>query len=179
MGPHGLYRHYGHKFRSKILTIPRHLFFITEYTRKSVADIKYIDIQRIIDINQKIIEIWNARHPEGPETFNVSRDRIEEVLDIVKNSGNGIEFEKSLITKAAYLVGGLAWNQAFSGANKRTAILTSTIFLANNGYSLNIPQNRNPELRQLLFEIQEQREDIDKEMIDKLILYISKQVSKS
>ena len=142
-----------------------------------IKSIKYIERQRIIDINKKIIEIWNSRHPEKPERFDVGVDRIDEVLEIVKNTANSLDYEKSLIEKAAYLVGGLAWNQAFSGANKRTAILACTIFLSENGYRLNIPQSRNPELRQLLFDIQEERCNVNKETIDKIILYITKQVS--
>jgi prophage maintenance system killer protein len=66
-----------------------------------------------------------------------------------------------------------------SGANKRTAILTCTVFLLQNGYQLNIPQNENPELRQLLFDIQEERGQINRQVIDKIILYIGKHVSKS
>jgi death-on-curing family protein len=140
--------------------------------------ITYIDRQRIIDINKKIIQIWNSRHPENPERFDVRVDRIDEVLNIVKNAANDLDYEKSLIKKAAYLVGGLAWNQAFSGANKRTAILACTLFLSENGYRLNIPQNRNPELRQLLFDIQGERYNLNKETIDKIILYITKLVNK-
>jgi death-on-curing family protein len=143
-----------------------------------MRDIKYIDRQKIIGINRNIIQIWNSRHPEKPESFDIGKDRIDEVLDIVRNAANDLDYEHSIIEKAAYLVGGLAWNQAFSGANKRTAILTCTLFLSENGYSLNIPQNRNPELRQLLFDIQENRSHVDREIIDKLILYITKQVRK-
>ena len=99
-------------------------------------------------------------------------------MDIAKNVGNDLDYEKSLIEKAAYLVGGLAWNQAFSGANKRTAILTCTLFFSENRYRLNIPQHKNPELRQLLFDIQEERCDVNRETIDKIILYISELVSK-
>lgn len=157
-----------------------HEFFIIEKTPLCVTKIiKYVDRQRIIDINKKIIELWNSRHPNKPERFDVGPDRIDEVLDIVKNAANDMDYEKSLIEKAAYLVGGLAWNQAFSGANKRTAILTCTLFLLENGYHLNIPQSRNPELRQLLFDIQEERCDVNRETIDKIILYIAKQVSKA
>lgn len=141
--------------------------------------IRYIDRKRIIELNKKIIQMWNSRHPDRPEYFDVGVDRIDEVLKIVKDAANDFEREKSLIEKAAYLVGGLAWNQAFSGANKRTAILTCTLFLFENGYELNIPQNRNPELRQLLFDIQEERGNINRETIDKIILYITKLVSKA
>ncbi|MFY9300120.1 MAG: type II toxin-antitoxin system death-on-curing family toxin [Candidatus Nitrosotenuis sp.] len=139
----------------------------------------YIDREKIITINQKIIKMWNQRHPEKPEFIDVGKDRIDEVLTIVKKSANDLSFEQTLIEKAAYLVGGLAWCQAFSGANKRTAILTCTIFLLQNGYQLRIPQNENPELRQLLFDIQEERGQINRQVIDKIILYIRKHVSKS
>lgn len=141
--------------------------------------IRYIDRKRIIDFNKKIIQIWNSRYPDRPEYFDVGIDRIDEVLKIVKNVANDLEHEKSLVEKAAYLVGGLAWSQAFSGANKRTAILTCTLFLLENGYKLDIPQSRNPELRQLLFDIQEDRGSINREIIDKIILYITKLLRKT
>lgn len=144
-----------------------------------IKPIKYIDRNRIIDFNRKIIQLWNSRYPDRPEYFDVGIDRIDEVLKIVKDVANDLEHEKSLIEKAAYLVGGLAWNQAFSGANKRTAILTCTLFLFENGYKLNIPQNRNPELRQLLFDIQEERGSINRKIVDKIILYITKLVRKA
>ena len=143
------------------------------------SSIKYLDRQRIVDVNRKIIHLWNARHPNKPESIDVGADRLDQVLDIVKNTANDLPFEKSLIEKAAYLLGGIAWAQPFSGANKRTAILSCTIFLSENGYSLNIPQNRNPELRQLLFDIQEERSKINRKIIAQIILYITKLVSKT
>lgn len=122
--------------------------------------------------------MWDERHPERPESVAVGTDRLDEVLEIVSNSANDMPFEQALIEKAAYLMGGLAWCQAFSGANKRTAILTCTIFLLQNGYRLDIPQNENPELRQLLFDIQEERGQINRQIIVKLMLYIRKHLSK-
>jgi len=141
--------------------------------------INYVEIDTIITINRRIIELWNKRHSDKPEFLDVGIDRIEEVLDKVKSVANDLEFENMLIEKAAYLVGGLAWSQAFSGGNKRTAILTCTVFLLQNGYRLNIPQNKNPELRQLLFDIQEERGEIRREIIVKIILYIRKYLSKA
>lgn len=106
-------------------------------------------------------------------------DRIDEVLQVVKNAGKDLSFEKALIEKTAYLIGSLAWAQAFSGGNKRTALLTGIVFCSQNGYRLNIPQSRNAELRQLLFDIQEERTGINREIIDKLMLYIIKYLSKA
>jgi len=106
----------------------------------------------------------------------VGTDIIDEVLQTVKNAANELPFEKALVEKAAYLIGGLAWAQAFSGGNKRTALLTGIVFFSQNGYRLNVPQSRNAELRQLLFDIQEERTGISREIIDKLMLYIIKYV---
>jgi death-on-curing family protein len=145
---------------------------------QSLTKIQYIDREKIVTINQKIIDMWNLRHPQNSEFVNVGTERIDEVLTLVKNSANDLPLEQALIEKAAYLVGGLAWCQAFSGANKRTAILTCIIFLLQNGYHLNMPQNENPELRQLLFEVQEERGHINRQVIDKIILYIGKHASK-
>lgn len=143
-----------------------------------MKDILYVDREKIIAINKTIIRMWNKRHPERPEFVDVGVDRIDEVLAVVKNSANDLPFEQAIIEKSAYLVGGLAWCQAFSGANKRTAILTCTIFLLQNGYRLGIPHNENPELRQLLFDVQEERGQINRQVIEKLILYIRNHVNK-
>ena len=92
----------------------------------------------------------------------------------MKNVANELDREKALIEKAAYLMGGLSWNQPFSGANKRTSILSGILFFAENGYQLNMPQKENPELRQMLFDIQGARNEIDRAIITKLVLYITK-----
>ena len=144
-----------------------------------MPEINYVDIDVIIKINKRIIELWNQRHSDRPEFLDVGTDRIEEVLNKVKSVANDLEFEDMLIEKSAYLIGGLAWNQPFSGGNKRTAILTGTVFLLQNGFRLNIPQNKNPELRQLLFDIQEERGEIRREIIIKIMLYIRKHLSKA
>lgn len=124
-----------------------------------------------MEINRKIIEEWNIRHPEQPEFIDVSKPRLKEALEIVKQAGSA-KTEEQTIVKAAYLLGGLAWAQAFSGANKRTAILSTTVFLRRNGQRLTIPKERQRELRKMLFEVQEQRDRPRPEIIDKIILYI-------
>lgn len=128
-----------------------------------------------MEINRKIIEEWNVRYPEQPEFIDVSRSRLEEALEIVKQAGSA-KTEEQTIVKAAYLLGGLAWTQAFSGANKRTAILSTTVFLRRNGLRLTIPKEQQRELRKMLFEVQEQRDRPRPEIIDKIILYIKRNV---
>jgi prophage maintenance system killer protein len=134
--------------------------------------IQYVEPELIIEINRKIIEEWNERHPEKPEFIDVSRARLEKVLEIVRQAEKGVDVKEKIIVKAAYLLGGLAWTQAFSGANKRTSILSTTIFLRRHGLRFTIPRERQRELRKMLFEVQEQRDRPRPEITDKIILYI-------
>ncbi|MGI0070288.1 MAG: Fic family protein [Nitrosopumilaceae archaeon] len=138
--------------------------------------IKYVERSFIIELNKKIIDEWNVRHPELPEFTNVSDARLDEVLGIIEKAGNKLETKDQTIMKAAHLLGGLAWAQAFSGANKRTAILSTTIFLRRNGLGFTFPKDEQRELRRLLFEIQEDRGQLQPGIIDKLILYIRRNI---
>ena len=138
--------------------------------------IKYVERSFIIELNKKIIEEWNSRHPELPGFVSASEARLDEVLHIVDEVGNKLEIKDQLIIKAAYLLGGLSWIQAFSGGNKRTAILSTTIFLRRNGLNITFPRKEQPELRRLLFEIQEDRGQLQQGIIDKLILYIRRNI---
>lgn len=135
-------------------------------------EIRYIEPELIIEINRKIIEEWNARHPEQPEFIGVSKTRLDEVLEIVRQADKGSNLKEKIIIKAAHLLGGLAWTQAFSGANKRTAILSTTVFLRRNGWRFTIPKEQQRELRKMLFEVQEQRDTPPLAIINKIILYI-------
>lgn len=136
--------------------------------------INYVEKSFVIELNKKIIKEWNIRHPELPEFIDVSESRLDEVLDIVKQVGNDLDNKEQVIVKASYFLASLAWAQAFSGGNKRTSILSTTIFLRRNGLSITFPREEQRALRQLLFQIQEDREELQPEIIDKLILYIRK-----
>ena len=136
--------------------------------------INYVEKSFIIELNKKIIKEWNIRHSELPEFIDASESRLDEILGIVKQAGNDLNNKEQVIVKASYLLAGLAWAQAFSGGNKRTSILSTTIFLRRNGLSITFPREEQRALRQLLFKIQEDREELQPEIIDKLILYIRK-----
>ena len=71
-------------------------------------EIRYIEPELIIEINRKIIEEWNARHPEQPEFIGVSKTRLDEVLEIVRQADKGSNLKEKIIIKAAHLLGGLA-----------------------------------------------------------------------
>lgn len=138
--------------------------------------IKYVERSFITELNKKIIEEWNSRHPELSEFVSASEARLDEVLHTVDEVGSKLEIKDQLMVKAAYLLGGLSWIQAFSGGNKRTTILSTTIFLRRNGLNIIFPREEQRELRQLLFEIQEDRGQLQQVIIDKLILYIRRNI---
>jgi len=141
--------------------------------------IVYVDRDTIIDTNSLIIATWNACHPERPEFIDVSTARLDEVLDIVRNVGNDLDFDDSVLVKAAHLAGGLAWDQCFSGANKRTAMSVTSLFLQSNGFDLfRIQKREQRHLRQLLFDIQEERGQLNERTMSEIILYIKRNVRK-
>ena len=65
-------------------------------------EVRYVEPELIIEINRKIIEEWNARHAEQPEFIGVSKDRLDEVLEIVRRAGKESDLEEKIITKAAF-----------------------------------------------------------------------------
>ncbi|MDE1842144.1 MAG: Fic family protein [Thaumarchaeota archaeon] len=145
------------------------------YKKMEEMQIHYLEKSFVIELNKKIIMEWNERHPELPEYIAESGSGLDEVLSTVEKTGNDeVDHEDKIITKAAHLLGGIPWAQSFSGANKRTAILATTIFLRRNGLSIKFPPVEQRELRQLLFRIQEERGKLQPEIIDRLILYIRK-----
>lgn len=136
--------------------------------------IKYVERSFIIELNEKIINEWNIRYPESLELISASEARLDEILYMVEKTGNELATKDQIFIKAAHLLGGLAWAQAFSGGNKRTAILSTAIFLRRNGLSIIFPKEEQRELRRLLFKIQDERIQLQQEIIDELILYIRK-----
>ncbi|MDE1832710.1 MAG: hypothetical protein KGI02_10150 [Thaumarchaeota archaeon] len=62
--------------------------------------------QEIIDENRKEIEERLAKNPSAAEAFCISEERLDEVLRMVENIGNELEFHDKLVTKAAYFLGG-------------------------------------------------------------------------
>ena len=108
------------------------------------------------------------------EFISSSEAGLDEVLNMVEKVGNNLEIKDQIILKAAHILGGLPWAQAFSSGNKRTAILSTTIFLRRNGLNITFPKEEQRELRRLLFEVQEERGQLQHEIIDKLVLYIRK-----
>ena len=131
-----------------------------------------ISIDAIIQINRGILKEWLEENPSLYEGIAVNNDRLNEVIEIIKQ-------QEDLILKASYLMGGIAWAQPFSGGNKRTGVVCADTFLRMNGYRLDVKTEEDIEyMKKLLFEIQEERASLNVETMAKIILYVAKRIVK-
>jgi len=126
----------------------------------------------IITINKGIIEEWIESHPKNHEGVSGDKGQLEQIL-------HEADKQESLLAKATYLLGAIAWAQPFSGGNKRTAHVVAKTFLQMNGHTLLIQTNEDKEfLRKLLFEIQEERSELNDKTMAKLTLYLANRIRK-
>lgn len=133
-----------------------------------------IDKQDIIDTNEKIIDNWNLAHPEDQQFLCVRSGVLEEVFEIVDKIGGNLDTKENLILKVSYLMGAISWAQPFCDGNKRTATLIT--FFIFDEHELRFEPYDEDMLIDLLYEIQEERVELNQDTIDKIILYISKSV---
>lgn len=69
----------------------------------------------------------------------------------------------------------IAWAQPFCAGNKRTASLIAATFFHHNRFEMVIPED-GKELRKLLYEIQEERQGLNKDTMERIIFYISRTI---
>lgn len=126
----------------------------------------------IITINKGIIEEWIESHPKNHEGVSSDKHKLEQILHEADN-------QESLLAKATYLLGAIAWAQPFAGGNKRTAYTTTKTFLQMNGYTLLVQTKGDIEfLSKLLYEIQEERSELNEETMAKITLYVANRIRK-
>lgn len=129
-----------------------------------------LTVNDIITINQGILEEWKEEHPSSHETIGVNKDKLQNIL-------KEVEKQDSLIGKTTYFLALIAWAQPFSGGNKRTAHNVADTLLRLSGYKMQIDSKEDVErLRKLLFEIQEQRSELNNQTLSKIALYVSKRI---
>ena len=119
-------------------------------------------------MNKTILSIQtNSTHHEG---ISVNRDTLKEILDDAKQL-------ESVFDQAAYVLAGIPWAQPFSGGNKRTAFAAAKIILAEKNYTMKtISQHDIDFLLKLLFEIQEERSQINASTLAKITLYLRNRI---
>ena len=126
----------------------------------------------IITINKGIIKEWIESHPKNHEGVGSDKDKLEQIIRVADK-------QESLLAKATYLLGAIAWAQPFAGGNKRTAYTTTKTFLQMNGHTFQVQTKGDIEfLRKLLHEIQEERSELNEETMAKLTLYLANRIRK-
>ena len=125
-----------------------------------------ITVDNIVAINKQILR------GSVNEGISVNKDELKKILEEADE-------QETIIDKAVYILAAIPWAQPFSGGNKRTAITAATIVLMNNGYSFNVESKNDIEfLRKLLFEIQEERSELNVRTFSKISLYVRNRIEK-
>jgi len=137
-----------------------------------------VDTQYLIDTNKLIIETWNEEHLNDIQPLGVRHPEIETIIPLVEEYDKSNLKLEDLIRKASYLMAIISWVQPFYDGNKRTGIISGTKFLRDNGLELNIEKKDEPELRNLLYDIQDQRTSLDHSVVTKIIIYTTKRIQK-
>ena len=127
-----------------------------------------LTVDDLIEINKTILKTQPHNHSGHHEAISVNRDTLKEILDDAKQLES--EFDH-----AAYVLASIPWAQPFSGGNKRTAFAAAKIILAEKNYTIETISEHDIEfLRKLLFEIQEERSQINPTTLAKITLYLRK-----
>ena len=92
--------------------------------------VKYLSIEDVEWAHERILEAT------GGERGDLARANLEFVLEAVKDVGRDMDFEKSIVKKAAFLLHSLVTRHPFVNGNKRTALEVADTFLELNDYSL-------------------------------------------
>jgi death on curing protein len=92
--------------------------------------IRYLSVEEAEWFHDRILELT------GGERGDLARANLEFALERVKDVGEGLDREKAVVKKAAFLLHSLVTHHPFINGNKRTAFEAVEAFLELNGYVL-------------------------------------------
>jgi death-on-curing protein len=92
--------------------------------------IRYLSVEEAEWSHNRILEVT------GGERGDLARANLEFVFERVKDIGEGLERNKAIVKKAAFLLYSLVTQHPFINGNKRTAFEVVDAFLELNGYTL-------------------------------------------
>ena len=127
-----------------------------------------LTVNDLIEMNKTVLSTQsNSTHHEG---ISVNRDTLKEILDDAKQL-------ETVFDQAAYVLAGIPWAQPFSGGNKRTAFAAAKIILAEKNHTMKTLSPHDIDfLLKLLFEIQEERSQINAATLAKITLYLRNRI---
>ena len=89
--------------------------------------LRYLSIDEVDWFHGRILEL------SGGERGDLAKANLEFVLERVKDVAEGLDRDKALVKKAAFLLYSLVAQHPFINGNKRTAFAVVESFLALNG----------------------------------------------
>jgi len=92
--------------------------------------IRYLSVEEAQWSHDRILELT------GGERGDLAKANLEFALEKVKDVGEGLDREKAVVKKAAFLLYSLVTQHPFINGNKRTAFEVVDAFLELNGYAL-------------------------------------------
>ncbi|MFA6489129.1 MAG: Fic family protein [Candidatus Micrarchaeia archaeon] len=111
----------------------------------------YLEKNIVIRINRMVTSRYSQ-----PSVVNAEAN-LEYYLEAVQHYGENIMDEKErLFKKAAFLLYHLAYNcHAFADGNKRTALISTTIFLNMNSWGVFVSEDKQGEMAKLIKDVAE------------------------
>lgn len=97
-------------------------------------EVKFITVEMAAFINRKAIMDLSPDEQIGVKDFGL----LESALARPQQSVFGEDAYPTIFLKAAALLESLSQNHAFYNANKRTALMSTAMFLRMNGYKLRV-----------------------------------------
>jgi death-on-curing protein len=93
---------------------------------------RYLTVEEVLEINAEVMGGEHALREQG---------LLESAIARPQASAFGTDAYPDLASKAAALLHSLILNHAFVDGNKRTAVLSTLVFLDLNGYTIRWEQN--------------------------------------
>jgi death-on-curing protein len=92
----------------------------------------YPTLEQVLDIHEDAVKQFGGRLPVNDFTM------LHSALERPKVTFGGQDLYPDIFTKAAALISSLILNHPFDDGNKRTALLTTMLFIELNGYELTV-----------------------------------------
>lgn len=96
--------------------------------------IRHMDSETLVGINRGVVALTGEPHGYT----EADREKISELLGEVEKRADNQALEEAIPYKAALLVFKVASGQHFHAGNKRTALVAGGVFLAKNGWAMDI-----------------------------------------
>ena len=96
--------------------------------------VHHLDFDTLADINRRVVELTGEPHAYSP----ADGEKLAGLVKEVEQRADNQELQEAVPEKAALLVYKIASGQYFRAGNKRTALVAGLVFLAKNGYKIDV-----------------------------------------